>query len=87
VKALSKFRACGELKVNSTGKLLYLVLEEIADSGGEVVIPQKQIGGAIGISKGAVGRNLRKLKDGGYIRITAQYHSDGGRTANKYTIK
>jgi DNA-binding MarR family transcriptional regulator len=70
-----------------TGKLLYLILEELADKNGEIIIPQKKISAALHISKGAVSRNLRRLREGGYIDVVAQYHSDGGRAANKYRIR
>ena len=84
---LSKFKLCGEIAATMTGKLLYIVLCEIADRNGEIIIPQRKICDALRISKSAVSRNLRCLRDGGYIGIQPQYHSDGGRAANKYRIK
>ncbi len=87
MKKLDKYRLCGEVDVTVTGKLLYLILGELANSSGEVIIPQRKISGALHISKGAVSRNLRRLRDGGYIDIFPQYHSDGGRAANKYRIR
>ena len=85
---LSKFKLCGEVGTTVTGKLLYLILDELANRNGEVIIPQRKISDALHISKGTVSRNLRRLQDGGYIDIQAQYRSDdGGRAANKYVIK
>jgi DNA-binding MarR family transcriptional regulator len=87
VRKLSKYKVCGEVDSTVTGKLLYLILAELANKNGEIIIPQKKISNALHISKGTVSRNLRRLRDGGYIDVLPQYHSDGGRAANKYRIK
>ena len=84
---LSNFASCGEIDATVTGKLLYLILEELVDPCGEVVIPQRRISETLRISKGTVGRTLRRLRDRGYIEIYARYHGEGGRAANKYRIK
>jgi DNA-binding MarR family transcriptional regulator len=85
---LDKFKLCGTLKTTITGKLVYLVLIELADANGEAIVPQRKISSALGIAKKTVSRNLLRLRDGGYISIQAQYHSDdGGRAANKYIIR
>jgi DNA-binding MarR family transcriptional regulator len=84
---MAKYRLCGQLDTTVSGKLLYLILLDISDTENAAVIPQRRISEAIGLSKGTVSRNLRKLRDGGYINVIAQYHSDGGRAANKYVIK
>lgn len=86
MKKLSKFKPCGEVESTISGKLLYLILTELANNNGEVVIPQRKISDALHISKGTVSRNLRRLRDGGYIEIYPTHHSDGGRAANKYRI-
>ena len=88
VNKLAKFKVCGEVETTSTGKLLYLVLGELANHNGEIVIPQRKLRDALHISKSAVRRNLHRLRDGGYIAIQVQYRSDdGGRSANKYVVK
>lgn len=87
MKKLSKFKPCGEVNTTITGKLLYLILLEICNQNGEIIIPQRRISAALRISKGTVSRNLRKLRDGGYIDVLPTYHSDGGRAANKYRVK
>ena len=85
---LARFKVCGEMDATITGKLIYLVLNDLANRNGEVDIPQRRISDALHISKKAVSRNLRRLESGGYIIILPQYRSDdGGRSANKYTIK
>ena len=85
---LRKYKSCGSINATTTGKLLYLILDDLADENGEIVIPQRKISDALKITKGTVSRNLQRLRDGGYISIQAQYRSDdGGRSANKYVIK
>ena len=85
---LKKYKLCGKIKANITGKLLYLLLDDLADGSGEITIPQRKISNALQISKSTVSRNLRKLKAAGYIEIVPQYRTDdGGRSSNKYIIK
>ena len=87
MKKLSKFKLCGEIDTTVTGKLLYLILDELANKNGEIIIQQRKISDAVHITKGTISRNLRRLRDGGYIDIYPTYHSDGGRAANKYIVK
>jgi len=75
------------VKATVTGKLLYLVLTELAGENGEVVIPQRRISDALRLSRSAVSRNLRRLERAGAISIIPTYHSDGGRAANNYIVK
>ena len=84
---LRKYKLCGEINSTVIGKLLYLILEELANRNGEIIIPQRKISDTLQISKGAVSSNLHRLRDGGYIEIYPQYHSDGGRGPNKYKVK
>ena len=74
MKNMAKYRLCGQLDATVSGKLLYLILLDICDDENAAVIPQRRISEAIGLSKGTVSRNLRKLRD-------------GGRAANKYIVK
>jgi len=62
MKKLDKYKICGDIDSTSTGKLLYLILGEIANKNGEVIIPQKKISNVLHISKGTVSRNLRRLR-------------------------
>ena len=84
---LSKFRPCGATESTVTGKLLYFMLNEIVNRNGEIIISQRKISGTLGISRSAVSRNLRRLEKSGAIIVVAQYHSDGGRAANKYILR
>lgn len=88
MKRLDKFKRCRDVESTVTGKLLYLILCELADENGEVIISQRKLAVTLHISKGTVSRNLRRLRDGGYINIFPQYRSDdGSRAANKYIVK
>ena len=84
---LSKYKICGMIDAGITGKLLYLMLDELSDENGEIIIPQRKICDALHISRSAVSRNLRRLLRAGAISIIPTYHSDGGRGANKYVVK
>jgi DNA-binding MarR family transcriptional regulator len=84
---MAKYQHLRTLDATVSGRLLYLILMEITDTNGAVIIPQRRISDAIGLAKGTVSRNLRRLCDDGYISIVPQYHSDGGRAANQYKIK
>ena len=82
----AKFQLIGELDATITGKLLYLLLLDITDEQNKIVIPQRRISEALGISRGAVGSNFRRLRDRGYIGIVPRFHEDGGRAANLYHV-
>jgi DNA-binding MarR family transcriptional regulator len=84
---MAKYQHLRTLDTTVSGRLLYLILMDITDTNGAVIIPQRRISDAIGLAKGTVSRNLRRLCDDGYISIIPQYHSDGGRAANQYKIK
>jgi len=84
---MARYKLCGEVNTSISGKLLFLILMDITDENNAVSIPQRRISEVLGISKVTVSRNLRKLRDGGYINVIPQYHSDGGRAANKYILK
>ena len=84
---LNKFKICGEVDTTITGKLLYLVLDEISDKNGEITIAQRKISDALNISQATVSRNLRRLQDNNYIDIYAQYNRDGGRSVNRYVVR
>ena len=84
---LSRFMVCGMIDVTITGKLLYLMLDELSGENGETVISQRKICDALHISRSAVSRNLRRLQSAGAIRIIPAYHGDGGRAANNYVVR
>ena len=87
MKKLSKYKICGEINTTITGKLLYLVLDDLANRDGEITIAQRKISGALGISQSTVSNNLRRLRDNGYINIHSRFNSDGGRSTNSYVIR
>ncbi len=84
---MAKYHHLRRLKTSVSGRLLYLILMDITDTSGSVVIPQKRISNATGLAKSTVSRALRRLRDDGYIYVVSQHHSDGGRAANKYILR
>ncbi len=82
----TKYRLAGELESTVSGKLLYLMLLDIVDAEGKITIPQRRISEALGISKGTVSKNFRRLYRCGYIDIVPQFHEDGGRAANEIIV-
>jgi len=84
---LSKFRPVGELETTVSGKLLYLVLLDVIDEDGKVVIPQKRISEALGIGKGTVSRNMRRLERIGAVRIIPTFNEYGGQMPNKFIVE
>jgi len=88
MEKLQKYNVCGMIEATPTGKLLYIMLFELANECGVVTIPQKKICEALDISRTAVRRNLHRLCYEGYIGIHPRYREDdGSRAANKYTIE
>ena len=86
-KKLAKYKLCGRVNSTATGKLLYLMLDEIVDRNNEIIVPQRKISETLRVPKSTVSRNLRRLRDDGYIEIRARYRDEGGRDANKYVMK
>ena len=87
MKNVAKYKLAGRLNTTVSGKLLYLVLLDITDEDNKVIVPQRRISETLGISRGTVSRNLRRLRDSGYIDVLSQYNDYGGRAPNKYVIR
>ena len=87
MKKLSKYRICGNVETTISGKLMYLILIDICDRKGEIIIPQRKISEVLHISKTTVSRNLRRLERIGCISIIPQYNIYGGRDPNKYILR
>jgi len=68
---LETYRPCGQIPANPTAKLIYLALRDAADFGNYVIIPQRHMAEALGISRKAVSANLRRLERAGAITISA----------------
>ena len=83
----SKFNLVGELETTISGKLLYLVLLDVIDEDNKIIIPQKRISKALGISKSTVSKNLIRLNRRGYIDIIPQFNDYGGQMPNKYIVR
>ena len=83
----TKYRLAGGLDITISGKLLYLLLLDITDSDGTITIPQKKIGGDLGITRSTVSRNMHRLADLGAISIEPTYNECGGRMPNRFVLK
>ena len=83
---LENYRPCAGVRP-ITAKLLLLMLRDITDDRDTIIIPQRRIAEAIGMSKSAVRRNLRRLERAGAIAIEPLYNEYGGRMPNKYKLK
>ena len=84
---MAKYCLAGMLNATAAGKLIYLALLDITDANNKVIVSQRRFCEALGISRGTVSRNLRWLRDLGYIDILEQYNDYGGRAPNKYIIR
>jgi DNA-binding MarR family transcriptional regulator len=74
-------------KYKVSGKLLYMLLSELADENGRVEISHRKLGRILGIHRSTVSKNLRKLEASGDIFIYSRYDEDGGRIANVYVVR
>ncbi|MCL2299053.1 MAG: helix-turn-helix domain-containing protein [Firmicutes bacterium] len=83
---LENYRPCATA-TPVTAKLLLLVLRDITDDYDQIIIPQRRIAEAIGMSRSAVGRNLHRLERAGAITIEPLYSEYGGRLPNKYRLR
>jgi Mn-dependent DtxR family transcriptional regulator len=86
MNSLTKYRIAGTLDVTPSAKLTYLVLLDVIDDKNKATVPQKRISEALGLNKKTVSKNLRRLRDGGYIAIEPTYNECGGRMPNRYSV-
>ncbi|WDV44080.1 helix-turn-helix domain-containing protein [Clostridiaceae bacterium M8S5] len=84
---IDEFKVAGKIKTTISGKMIYMLLNELADKDGVITISQKKIGKILGIHKTTVRRNLRRLERSKYILIHSRYTEDGGRLSNKYILR
>ena len=83
---LENYRPCAVV-APMTAKLLLLMLRDITDERDQVIIPQRRIAEALGISRKTVSRNLRRLERAGVITIESLYNEYGSRLPNKYRLR
>jgi DNA-binding Lrp family transcriptional regulator len=83
---LENYRPCAAA-TPVTAKLLLLMLRDITDDRDQIVIPQRRIAEAIGMTRKTVSRNLRRLERAGAISIEPLYSEYGGRLPNKYRLE
>jgi len=82
-----KYKAIGALNVPANGKLIYSLLLDSVDEKNELQISMKEISKNLRIGMKAVSKTLHVLEKTGTIIVIPQYHSDGGRTVNKYIVR
>jgi len=83
---LENYRPCGQIPANPTAKLIYLALRDAVGFGNYVIIPQRRVAEALGLSRRAVSANLRRLERAGAIAIEPLYNQYGSRLPNKYKL-
>jgi biotin operon repressor len=83
----TKYQMAGEVESTTAAKLLYLLLLDTADAKGEITIPQKQVGAALGMSRNTVSRNFHRLREQGLIDVVAQHDIYRGQLPNKYVVR
>ena len=83
----TKYKALGELETSISGKLLFLMLQDIVDSESQIIIPQRQIAENLGINRSTVSRNMRRLERIGAVRIVATFNEYGGQMPNKFIVE
>lgn len=81
-----KYKLCAGMKTPPSAKLIYCYLLDVSENGG-VILPVKKIARAVGLSRATAGRSLHCLNRLDMLAITPRYNEDGGRTANKYTVR
>ena len=84
---LENYRPCGQIPANPTAKLIHLALRDAVGFGHYVIIPQRRIAEALGLSRKAVSANLRRLERAGTIAIEPLYNQYGSRLPNRYRIE
>ncbi|MCL2299144.1 MAG: helix-turn-helix domain-containing protein [Firmicutes bacterium] len=83
---LENYRPCAAA-APVTAKLLLLMLRDITDDRDQIIIPQRRIAEAIGMTRKTVSRNLHRLEQAGAITIEPLYSEYGGRLPNKYRLE
>ncbi len=84
---ISEFKVAGKINTTISGKMLYMLLCELADGNGAINISHRKISKILGIHKSTVSKNLRRLEQSGDIYIRGRFTKDGGRLANEYIVR
>lgn len=62
-------------------------MEGLANTRGECSPSMRDLSHATGFSQNSIRKALEKLKRAGRLTITPQFGEDGGRNANRYTLR
>ncbi len=82
---IEKIDKVGKLKANSTGKLVYVLLEILTQYRYKQ-IPISELAKKLGVTRGTISKNLHRLEEKGYIKIYPFFDADGTRKANVYKV-
>jgi DNA-binding Lrp family transcriptional regulator len=82
----TKYQMAGELDTTVSAKLLYLMLLDTVDAEGQIILPQRRVSEALGITRGTVSRSFRRLERTGAVQIVSTYNEYGGQMPNKYYV-
>lgn len=86
MKDTMKYKLCAGMKTPPSAKLIYCYLLDVSENGC-VILPVKRIAKAVGLSRSAARRSLHRLNTLDMLTVTPRYSEDGGRLANKYTVR
>lgn len=84
---VSEYKVVGQMKTTISGKMLYMLLNELADDDGVVNISHRKLGKILGMHRSTVSRSLKRLERSGEIYIRSRYTGDGGRLSNEYIVR
>lgn len=79
-----KYKILSGIKGNSSMKLIYGYLLDTGNR--ELSLSYRKIGKSIGMTRNTVGRNMRKLRDIGVIKMQSRFSEDGARMSNKFIL-
>ncbi|OZQ68856.1 hypothetical protein CA600_05390 [Paenibacillus sp. VTT E-133280] len=84
---LARYRLLAEVSIPPAAKLLYsYLLDRAGGRNGTVLLSSRRLAAEVGLSSSAVRRNLHRLQEDGFIRITARYSEEGIQLTNQITF-
>lgn len=85
---LTRYKTFASLRIPAAAKLIYCYLLDLAGSRHiNVAVSVRTLAHDVGLSRSAVRRNLRRLRQLGMINVTPRYTEDRGRLSNEYVLK
>ena len=87
ITKLKKYAPCRTVKSPMSCKLLYMMLTDISNSDGQVALSQREISGALRISKSTVSRGMNRLRKSKHLYKIPQYDNRGRRVSTLYQLR